>query len=279
MTWLYLPSTSSRCAPVAMASTSDWTWQCRLLEVSAWWRGKPSRFRDWYRRCNKVSSLRPLFGAMPEPSTAAHGAALWMASLAASRVSRTVSPAGDAAPMTRATSGQRPGASSFNLAPGGASSKMSPACLPRRPASAPAPSACGETYSDWVLRLRADYSARLKLAESFGEIASSFWQSPTTRDEKGQSGRGNRIRRGKNGRLHVANLCDQIEDLGRPDLIRSVRFREILMGWPIYWCSIGRMPSACSATALSLWRRRMRSALSSLASPRAAPPAQLSWLA
>lgn len=61
------------------------------------------------------------------------------------------------------------------------------------------------------------------------------WQTPTTRDGKGESGKGNRIKRGKNGRLHVANLCDQLVDLGRRDLIRSGPFRCALMGIPIEW--------------------------------------------
>jgi len=47
-------------------------------------------------------------------------------------------------------------------------------------------------------------------------------------------------------------------------------FVEWLMGWPPGWTSF-----ASSATGLSLWKRRMRCALSSLASPDA-PPAQLS---
>lgn len=61
------------------------------------------------------------------------------------------------------------------------------------------------------------------------------WQTPTTRDGKGESGKGNRIRRGKNGRLHVANLCDQLVDLGRRDLVRSSIFRCHLMGYPTSW--------------------------------------------
>ena len=45
-------------------------------------------------------------------------------------------------------------------------------------------------------------------------------------------------KRGKNGNLHVANLCDQIVDLGRPDLVRSVTFRLWLMGWPEGWTNL-----------------------------------------
>jgi hypothetical protein len=59
-------------------------------------------------------------------------------------------------------------------------------------------------------------------------------------------------------------------------------FVEWLMGWPRGWTLLSLTPpassaSVCSATALSLWKARMRSALSQLASPPA-PPAQLSLL-
>jgi hypothetical protein len=50
-------------------------------------------------------------------------------------------------------------------------------------------------------------------------------------------------------------------------------FVEWLMGWPPGWTSC-----ACSATALSRWSRRMRSALSSLAISDAPEPAQQSLL-
>lgn len=48
------------------------------------------------------------------------------------------------------------------------------------------------------------------------------------------------------------------------------RFVEWLMGWPPMWTN-----SACSATALSHFKQHMRSALSQLGFPPAAPPAQL----
>lgn len=52
-------------------------------------------------------------------------------------------------------------------------------------------------------------------------------------------------------------------------------FVEWLMGWPPGWTLLAWTDLGCSATALSLWRQRMRSALSQLALPSAAPPAQL----
>jgi hypothetical protein len=68
-------------------------------------------------------------------------------------------------------------------------------------------------------------------------------------------------------------------------------FTEWLMGWPPGWTMIAITPDlltdgtrrgssgcACSATALSRFRADMRSALSSLGTPPAAPPEQPSFL-
>lgn len=60
-------------------------------------------------------------------------------------------------------------------------------------------------------------------------------------------------------------------------------FVEWLMGWPPGWTSLALTPPAStgfgySATALSAWKQRMRSALSSLGSPLPAPPVQFSLL-
>lgn len=52
-------------------------------------------------------------------------------------------------------------------------------------------------------------------------------------------------------------------------------FVEWLMGWPPGWTLLAWTDFACSATELSLWKLRMRFALSQLASPQAAPSAQL----
>ena len=99
---------------------------------------------------------------------------------------------------------------------------------------------------------------RLSLLRASGlrnsDTGHGLWQTPTTRDGKGQSGRGNRERRGKGGRLHVANLCDQIVDIGRQDLVRSTSFRCALMGYPMQW-------EAARPTATRLSRRSRRRSL------------------
>jgi hypothetical protein len=56
-------------------------------------------------------------------------------------------------------------------------------------------------------------------------------------------------------------------------------FVEWLMGWPPGWTLLAWTDFACSATALSRFKQRMRSALSSLGSPAEAPPEQTSLFA
>lgn len=92
---------------------------------------------------------------------------------------------------------------------------------------------CLATWPRSGLMRNGKCSALTTSARASTANASGYWHTPTTRDHKGQSGRGNRVRRGKNGKLHIANLCDQLVDFGRPDLVRSPTFREWLMGLPI----------------------------------------------
>lgn len=178
MAWLFVPSTQSASAPEGEDWTLPSSWQCQLLARSAWWRGKPSPSRTWSKRCGRVSWLPALCGAMSPASTAAHGVALWISSLAASRASRTVRLESASGGKTSGTSGRTPGASSCSPAPPSASSKTSRACS--RPA---APNASCVTWSALVASWRADYSARQKSASRIAATASSSW--PTIRAADG----------------------------------------------------------------------------------------------
>lgn len=181
--WLYLPptaSTSSASAPVAEASTLDLSLHSQRLEASLWWRGKPSPSRTWLQRCSKVFWLQQLSGAMCGPSTAARGAVSWMASLAASRASRTPSPERSAGSLTSETFGATPDAPSSRRGHGLSSSKTSAACSRPGLTKSLAPAGFAETYSSWVMRLRADCSRRQKLATARAGNASSYsqWLTP-----------------------------------------------------------------------------------------------------
>lgn len=179
--WLHVPNcTPSPSAPEAADLISASSWPFPALERSVWWSGKPSPSRTWSQRWKRVSWLRHLCGAMPEPSTAAAGVDAWTASLAVFRASLIASPAGGRAPATSATSGHARDASSSSPARGSSSSRTSPECSPRRtPAMIRVQSVSGETYSDWVARLRADCSARRKSARRTNASASSSSGWPT----------------------------------------------------------------------------------------------------
>lgn len=178
--WLYVPaSTRSASAPAEEVSTSGSDWRFQALASSAWWRGKPSPSRTWSRRCDRVSWMTRLSGAMPEPSTAALGVARWIALLAEFPASLTPSPAGGSARRTSATSGPTLAASSYKRARGSSSSRTSRECS--RPAG---PSEFGETFADLASRLRSDYSARKRSARatSVSESSSSRWPTAQARD-------------------------------------------------------------------------------------------------
>lgn len=179
--WMYVPTVST-CSPSAQAepvSISASSWQFPALEQSVWWRGKPSPSRTWYQRWKRVSWLRRLFGAMQEPSTAAHGVAVWTASLAASRASRTASLERSGANSILATSGAQHDASLSKHARGSFSSKMSPECCRPGMTKSLAPKGYGETFKNWALRLREDCLRRRKLARRMSANASSSLAWPT----------------------------------------------------------------------------------------------------
>nr|WP_290561879.1 hypothetical protein [Agrobacterium sp.] len=179
--WLYVPniSTSSESAPVDSALISASNWQFQALEQSAWSRGKPSRSRNWYQQWKRAIWLQRLFGAMPEPSMAAHGVERLTASLAASRASLIASPDERADRTTNATSGLTLAVSSSSQAHGSSSLKMSPACSRRGLTKSLAQSGFAETFTSLASRWREDCSRRQKLARRTRESASSSSQWPT----------------------------------------------------------------------------------------------------
>jgi hypothetical protein len=178
--WLYVPSqsgsTSSASAQGDLGSTLPSNSPFHALAPCLWWRGKPSPLPIWLRRSNKVDWLRQLSGRMCDPSTAEHGVALWMASLAASRANLTASPESGSDERIHATFGARRGASSSSPAPGSSSLKMSAVCSHRA-----ARNASYEIWSDLVSRVRSDCSRRQKSVRriSGNGSSSSVWPTAT----------------------------------------------------------------------------------------------------
>jgi hypothetical protein len=191
--WLYVPtiSGSSPSAPAGEDSISESSWQFQVLARSCVARGKPSASRDWYRRWKKAGWLRRLSGTMCDPSTADHGVALWMASLAGSPARDTLSPANARDATIPEISGLQPVGSSSGPAPGLSSSKTSKEfSLPGR-ARFQAPNEYGETYDALVMRLRSDSLQRRKSARltSDSAFSSSVWPTATQDSVSDRTGR------------------------------------------------------------------------------------------
>jgi len=173
--WLHLPATCLPSCPSAQA-TADSTWdstsRLAALARSAGLNGTPTPPRSWSRAWKSKPWLTRLCGQMPAPSTADRGAASWIASLAATRASRSASPASAPGPTIPGISGPTSPASWPRSAPGSASSRTSATTStsgwPRSPL----------TSQEWATRLNAAYSARRKWAHRTAANASSSWPTP-----------------------------------------------------------------------------------------------------
>lgn len=324
--WLIAPSTSSASAPEPADSTSESSWLWEALASSAALSGKPTASPSWRRAARRKAWLARLCGRICDPSTAARGVESWIASLRATRASRSASPADAVDRMILATCGPTSLASLTRRHRPSSFSRTCPATsiwgsvrLPeslkewatrsRRACSARERSArrivgFGCSYSQWPTAKAslggADPvgggdnrgAANLKRAVlewttpqahdvtgghlTRGGLRSSemllpgqakMWPTPTQRDSKGKSQRGEAAPMDA-----LANMAECSRSF-RPDPATSMpgdesskqtrrlnlRFVEWLMGWPIGWTDCER-----PATASSAYKRRMRSALSGL---------------
>lgn len=111
-----------------------------------------------------------------------------------------------------------------------------------------------------------------------------MWSTPSVADVQG----GRKSRSGdRDNELLMNGQADQLcshldltistvgEAHSQPRRSLNPLFVAWLMGWPPAWTLVAWTDFACSATELSLFKQRMRSALLSLGLPREAPPAQL----
>lgn len=270
----------------------------------------PSQF--WWTRWQKASWLRVLCGRMCEPSMADASVDAWLASLEASPASPTPRPETNSAPRTSATLDPTSSGSSMSASHGGSSSKTSAGCSPpeapptsiesfgaaatrlrsdfsQRQNAARRRSESGYSSSQWPTALAADHrsiyateSTHEKNARPLLEVAGAWvrklWNAPTVASATGgQANRGG----DRQGELLLAgqarHLCGLLgltnsepgSNTSPTGLTLNPPFVEALMGWPRGWTRF-----TCSATELSLWRARMRSAISPLPLPSKAPEQQ-----
>ena len=95
--WLYVPSAY---VPESGHSTSDSTEPFQNLARSSTWRGKSIPPQSWQRVCRTGYLTRLLSGLTSPQSTLQHGVDQWIASLAESPASPSVSPASEPEPTT-----------------------------------------------------------------------------------------------------------------------------------------------------------------------------------
>lgn len=179
--WLHVPTTSA-CAAEEEASTSPSDVPpVERLAASCTWSGTSRLPRFWRRRWRAGHWTKLLSGPTCTPSTLARGVDSWMASLAATRVSPSVSLAHVVAPTTHGICGPESETSWQPSLFSGSSSRTSPAiCLWDSARSR-------TTYEAWALRLRQACSKRMKSQSARRTDApdSSSW--PTARAEDAES--------------------------------------------------------------------------------------------
>ena len=174
--WINVPSTTSPCVQAGPDWTLAWSWLWDALEQSVGSNGKRSPASTWRRLWKRAAWLKRLCGRICEPSMAVLGVESWIASLRATRASRSASPANVVDKTIRDTFGPRSIESLAKLNHQSYFSKTCPATsasdLQRSP----------QTLKAWVTRLRRDCSQRRKSAQATSEsgCSSSLWRSPTS---------------------------------------------------------------------------------------------------
>jgi hypothetical protein len=190
MTWLYVPSTSSPCAPASEGSSSESNSlsdiSARLAEGSVTWRGKPQPPQAWSRRWRQGGFIELLSGVTCSPSMLDRGVASFISSLRETPVRTTALPESGPAPAGGDSSPQRSAA-----LPRSAGRILSSArTCQGMPLGNSRPSF--RHWSDWATSLREEYSARPKPAIPCGASDCSFWPSARAEDSESSGRRHNR---------------------------------------------------------------------------------------
>ncbi len=250
MTWLFIPPqaltpaaqeacSAYRCAPAPEDSTSDLCWPNPDTAVSVTSSGTPSPRPSSWRGWKRKPWIRLLSGMTLQPSTAAHGAASWIASVRAIRVSLSASPVGVGERTTPGTCGRTSRESSANANPNGVSSRTSPITSTSDIAKSEA------SWKAWATALRKDSLRRRKSARRIAVSGCSSWPTPNV------GGGGNPpeilIRKGN----HFVRPSGKKAHLGLDQAARM---------WPTPRACSGNRSSGCNRTELiNAWATPMAS--------------------
>jgi len=174
--WLYIPKPSAS-AQASEVSTSPPAW-CSELAPSVMWRGKQRPWKSWQRAFRTAPWTMRLFGRMPDPSTANHGAARWISSQPDTLASHSVSPDGDWPKPTPGTSGPTSSGSSERFNQLSLFSKMS------KDTSSEGSTRSSTTLTSWGSMRSGAYTQRPKPELHTGGTACSSWPTAVTSDSR-----------------------------------------------------------------------------------------------
>lgn len=160
MAWIHVPSqcAGSPSAPASAAWTSESPPPYPDTFRSVLWREKPIAPASWRRTWKRAPFFRHLSGTTSPPSTASHGVAAWISSMAPRRASHSRSRGGAQARPTSGTSGHiLPVLSARSAQPSLFSRTCQGLCRS-------ACTTCKKTYEQWVTTLRRVSLARQNAA-------------------------------------------------------------------------------------------------------------------
>lgn len=177
--WAYIPSNTCPSAPETADSISASIWRSALLARSATSSAKHLPSKSWLRAWKTDSLTRLLFGRICEPSTAALGAASFIASLEDIRASHGPTSARDLVLRTPGISGL-PSQGYFGIP------LLHTVILKTSKDIFPSDSRKSEpSYEEWATGLKRDYSRRRKsmalmFARDFSFLGRKrkFWPTP-----------------------------------------------------------------------------------------------------
>lgn len=177
--WLHVPT--SAFAAEAADSTLDSDSLCLTLAASATWKEKSLKPASWRRALSRAGWTTRLSGLTYSPSTLSRGVDVWLASLAVSLVSPTVTPESVLEKTTSGTFGLGSLSWYQRLRLAGSSLRTFQASLLTTTPT------YDSTYRPWITRLMRACSQREKLAQGISDAASSSWPTATA-DDGEQSG-------------------------------------------------------------------------------------------
>ena len=232
--WIHVPTTLLVSVQDTMESSLD-SERLSLLEQSATWKTKYLSLESWQRVWKRDTSIRRLSGLTSKHSILSRGVEKWISSLVDSHVSPSQLQERSSERTTPETSGQIRPDLYGDLGYQSSFWKMS-----ADPSSSDTTTIeYALNWSRWILKLRKDYSRRLRSAPHTEGVEPSYWPTPMHRDYKGMDGPGKKNalkdpslylsipqvpRTNRDGHI-CSRFCQRLNPVGA----------EHLMGLPLKW--------------------------------------------